>query len=129
MNNIPAPTPAHEDPEKVAFLDKCIAMLRETDPDTWWEGPTFRSTDGQKHCALSHIADRFGMEALERFEAEWSTSYVIGALVNDEPSNKYPHDHPKDRVLAYLDALRVGTEVDVETSMWRQFMAVLGDRA
>ena len=58
---------------------------------------------------------------MEQFEALWSSSYVIGAEVNDAPSKRYPHAHPKDRVLAYLENLRTGVEEDVLTSMDRTY--------
>lgn len=105
------------DAQALALLDRVEAMLRETDRDSWWEGPTFRSPCGTKHCVLSHIAEQFGMDVMDEFESTWSTSYVIGAAVNDRPSDRYPQKHPKDRVLAFLANLRSGVEVDTQSSM------------
>jgi len=111
-----ATTIGHELPELPVIID----YLRQTHPDTWWAGPTYRSPDGTQHCALSHIADRWGMDAMGMFEETWSTSYVIGAI-NDRPTPGYEQDHPKDRVLAYIEALRDGREDDVQTSMAKHF--------
>lgn len=109
--------PAYRNPESLRLLDQVEAVLVATDRDSWWEGPTFRSPCQTKHCALSHVADQLGMEVMEMFESAWSTSYVIGAMVNDKPSSRYPQQHPKDRVLAFLVNLRSGVELDTQTSM------------
>jgi hypothetical protein len=111
-----------DNPEALELLDEVIEMIRGTYDDTWWEGPTFRSPCGTKHCVLSHIAEHMGMDAMERFEDTWSTSYRIGADVNDQQSERYPQLHPKERVLAFLDNLRTGVEDDVQTSMWKSYM-------
>ncbi|ADK69031.2 MULTISPECIES: hypothetical protein [Mycobacteriales] len=113
--------PAFKDPVALRLLDRVETVVRATSPDSWWEGPTFRSPCGTKHCVLSHVAEQLGIETMEQFEAHWSTSYVIGAEVNDTPSKRYPHGHPKDRVLAYLENLRTGVEEDVLTSMDRTY--------
>lgn len=110
-------------PQAMDLLDRVEAMLRETSPESWWEGPTFRSPCGTKHCVLSHIAEQFGMEVMEEFENAWSTSYVIGAAVNDKPSEKYPQSHPKDRVLAYIANLRSGVELDTWSGIDAQIAA------
>ncbi|PZU04707.1 MAG: hypothetical protein DI630_00910 [Gordonia sp. (in: high G+C Gram-positive bacteria)] len=109
----------HKNPEALHLLDRVEQVIRDTAPESWWEGPTFRSPCGTKHCVLSHVADKLGMDAMEEFEGMWSTSYVIGAEVNDKPSDRYPQAHPKDRVLAYLANLRSGLEEDVLTYMDR----------
>ena len=104
-------------------LQMIIDHLKTTDPDTWWAGPTFRSPDGTQHCVLSHIAERWGMDALDEFESTYSTSYVIGAAINDQPSDRYPQEHPRERCVAYLEAMLRGDEDDVNTSMDRQYAA------
>lgn len=116
-------------PDRLALqlLDKVEAMIAATDPDSWWEGPTFRSPCGTKHCVLSHIADQLGMEAMEAFEDLWSTSYVIGAAVNDKPSDRYPQSHPKDRVLSFLANLRSGVELRTWEGMERDAQAAVRD--
>ncbi len=106
-----------DDPAALALLDRVETLLTATDPDSWWEGPTFRSPCGTKHCVLSHIAEHLGMDAMEQFENYWSTSYVIGGAVNDHPSERYPQAHPKDRVLAFIANLRTGVELDTWASM------------
>jgi len=106
-----------DDPAAIALLDRVETLLTATSPDSWWEGPTFRSPCGTKHCVLSHIADQLGMDAMDAFENYWSTSYVIGAAVDDQPSDRYPQAHPKDRVLAYIANLRTGIELDTWTSI------------
>ena len=114
--------PAFKDPVALRLLDRVETVVRATSLDSWWEGPTFRSPCGTKHCVLSHVADQLGFEVMEQFEAQWSTSYVIGAGVNDAPSKAYPQAHPKDRVLSYLRNLRTGVEEDVLTSMDRMYI-------
>lgn len=116
------PIPSRDIPDSLAFLDTVIALIDATDRDAWWEGPTFRSPCQTKHCVLSHVADQLGMDAMDRFQNEWSTSYVIGAAINDKPSVRYPQPHPKDRVAAYLRNLRNGTEMDVQVSTYETFM-------
>lgn len=105
------------DHQALALLDRVESMIKATSPESWWEGPTFRSPCGTKHCVLSHIAEQFGMDVMDEFESTWSTSYVIGAAVNDRPSDRYPQSHPKDRVLAFLANLRSGAELDTQSSM------------
>lgn len=113
--------PSYKDPDALQLLDQVETVVRATSPESWWEGPTFRSPCGTKHCVLSHVADQLGTDAMERFEMLWSTSYIIGAEVNDKPSDRYPQEHPKDRVLAYLANLRTGAEEDVVTYMERMW--------
>lgn len=57
------------------------------------------------------------MAGLEEFEWLYSSSYRIGAFVNDQPTPAYPQAHPKDRVLAYLRAMARGEELTTEESM------------
>ena len=116
------PIASRDIPDSLAFLDTVIALIDATDRDAWWEGPTFRSLCQTKHCVLSHVAEQLGMAAMDRFQNEWSTSYVIGAQINDKPSEQYPQAHPKDRVAAYLQNLRNGTEKDVQVSTYETFM-------
>lgn len=117
-----SPIASRDIPDSLAFLDTVIALIDATDRDAWWEGPTFRSPCQTKHCVLSHVAEQLGMAAMDRFQNEWSTSYVIGAQINDKPSEQYPQAHPKDRVAAYLQNLRNGTEKDVQVSTYETFM-------
>ncbi len=116
------PIASRDIPDSLAFLDTVIALIDATDRDAWWEGPTFRSPCQTKHCVLSHVAEQLGMAAMDRFQNEWSTSYVIGAQINDKPSEQYPQAHPKDRVAAYLQNLRNGTEKDVQVSTYETFI-------
>ena len=101
-------------------LADVIAYLTSTNPGTWWSGPTYRSPDGTQHCALSHVADRYGMDAMHMFEETYSTSYMIGA-VNDGNHPRYQQSHPKDRCLAYLTAMVNGDEETTQQSMDRQY--------
>lgn len=107
--------PSHADASSLAFLDGVIGVVRRTEKDSWWAGPTFRSPCGTRHCALSHVYEEMGEPAFDRFESEWPTSYVIGAQVNDRPSESYPQEHPRDRILAYLDDLREGRALDTQS--------------
>lgn len=100
-----APCPPLVTESDLDLLDDAIGVLAETDPATWWAGPTYRSPCGTKHCALAHLEAAWGIEAMERFEATWSTSYVIGAI-NDGDDPAYPGPDPKTRCMAYLEDLR-----------------------
>lgn len=101
-------------------LAEILDYLAATDVEAWWAGPTFRSPaePGRpiRHCVLSHIHHRWGPRAAMEFEERYSTSYVIGA-VNDAPSSRYPQAEPRDRVVAYLQALREGDEASTYESM------------
>lgn len=108
------------DPEGMPTLDEIIAHVESTPEESWWAGPTFRSPDQSQHCVLSHIAERFGGDAMDLFEGRWSTSYVIGAA-NDGRHPGYPQPTAKQRCVAFLHALRDGTEKDTLTSMDEQF--------
>jgi hypothetical protein len=101
-------------------LPEIITWLESTPDDSWWEGPTFRSPCGTKHCVLSHIHRRWGGNGMDEFEERYSTSYMIGLRVNDGPSEAYPQGHPKDRALAYLRAMEAGRELTTHQSMDRQ---------
>lgn len=113
----PKHVPSHRDPASVALLDLVVGVIEGTDPDTWWAGPTFSSPCGTRHCVLAHVFYLLGDQVLDTFENVWSTSYVIGAGVNDQASDEYPQLHPKDRVLAFLADLRAGRALDTDTSM------------
>lgn len=117
----PRPAPMRKDPEAMALLERVTRLIAQTSRDDWWEGPTFRSPCGTKHCVLSHVAEAFGTQVMEEFEATWSSSYVIGFRVNDKPTARYPQRHPKDRVMAYLHNLATGEEPDLHESMWRDY--------
>lgn len=114
--------PAFLNEKALRLLDRVEQVVRQADPDSWWEGPTFSSPDGTCHCVLAHVFHTLGPDALEEFENIWSTSYVIGAKVNDTPSKSYPQDHPAQRVLAYLDDLRNGRTQDIEISNELQWL-------
>lgn len=118
----PQHIPSYRNPEALALLDEVCDYLDATDRDSWWEGPTFRSPCGTKHCVLSHVFEQMGERGFENFEYHWSTSYVIGARVNDTASPDYPQSHPKDRVMAYLNDLRQGFTLDTESSIEIQYL-------
>lgn len=111
-------------PSKHPGLSDVIAYLDSTDPESWWPGPTYRSPDGTRHCALSHIEVQYGMPVMEWFESRWSTSYMIGS-VNDGNDKGYQQESPKERCMAYLRALADGSELSTEEVMeqeyWRWF--------
>lgn len=117
----PRPNETH-DQESIDRLHRAIALLEATDPESWWPGPTYRSPCGQYHCALAHIEAAWGMDEMERFEGEWANSYMIGG-VNDGKNPDYPHPTPKERVLAYLNALADGDEPSIHESMWEDWCA------
>lgn len=119
---------SHVDDRAIGMLSEVIDHLQDTDENSWWAGPTYRSPCGDRHCALSHIEARWGVEAMELFECVWSTSYVIGS-VNDGGNPDYPQPTAKARSLAYLDALRRGDELDNGTSMERDSRYFLSNDA
>jgi hypothetical protein len=108
-------------------LPEIIAFLESTPEDSWWAGPTFRSdpdADGVvRHCGLSHVFEKWGDRGFDEFEALYSTSYCIGAQVNDKPTKAYPQDTPKARVVAYLKAMLAGDEMTTEQSMEADYAA------
>lgn len=107
--------------EHLPSLNDIITMLRKTDPDSWWAGPTFRSPCGTKHCVLSHVYEAYGEEGFYEFQERFDTSYHIGGAINDAPSERYPQPHPKDRVIAYLEAMERGEELTTYESMDAHF--------
>lgn len=121
------PNEFHDQPS-LDRLDRAIALLEGTDPDTWWAGPTYRSPCGRYHCALAHLEVAWGMSEMEAFESEWSNSYVLG-LINDGRNPKYPQPTPKERSLAYLYALRRGEEDSILEGMDRDFRAFKAETA
>lgn len=98
-------------------LADIIDFLNATAPQSWWAGPTFRSECGTQHCVLSHIFEKWGSAGFDEFEDRYSTSYVIGGVINDKPSEAYPQAHPKERVVAYLNAMLAGVEMTTHESM------------
>jgi hypothetical protein len=100
-------------------LPDIVAFLESTSRESWWAGPTFRSPCGTRHCVLAHIERRWGAAGMDEFEATYSTSYVIGAAVNDCASDRYPQEHPKGRCVAFLRAMLAGEELTTVESMER----------
>jgi hypothetical protein len=117
MTGLTDTTFPEDDTDILPPLADIIDYLAATDPDTWWEGPTFRSPCGTRHCVLSHVAEKWGPSAWSEFEALYSTSYAIGATVNDRPTEAYPQPHPRERVVAYLQAMLAGHEQTTSESM------------
>jgi hypothetical protein len=110
------PVPSRMVPGMLEYLDDVRVLLATASRDSWWPGPTYPSPDGMRHCCLSHIHTAMGPAAMDRFEAQWSSVHVIGT-VNDGTHPDYPQDHPRERVLAFLDDLRSGVVADTRTSM------------
>lgn len=102
------------------LLAHVIGLLERTNPDTWWAGPTYRSPDGTRHCALAHVETAWGIATMERFEDRWATSNVLGA-VNDGNDDGYPQDTAKERCLAYLSDLWIGEKPSTQESMEMQY--------
>lgn len=108
------------------------AFLEATGDDDW-NTETVRSADGKSNCLFGHLfnfgtelaltrggtdedAQKYANRTWEAFEETWATTYVIYP-VNDGKHPKYQQDTPKQRVLAYLDALLAGEEETTYQSM------------
>lgn len=114
-----------EDSSVLPPLAQIVEHLAATDPESWWTGPTFRSPCGTRHCVLAHIEAEWGTAGFDEFESRYATSYVIGATVNDAPSDRYPQAHPKDRVIAFLHAMGRGEEPTTPESMEAEYQSFL----
>lgn len=117
-------TTAHERAEEyLTTLDDLIERLRSTEEQDW-QTQTCRSDDGRRNCLLGQLF-RIGEEAgdedysnalVEVFEDRWSTSFQYFPI-NDGTNPRYPQDSARDRVVAFLEALRDARELRTFDSM------------
>jgi len=113
----------------VTFLDTVIDYLRTTEVDEW-QTDVVRSKDGTRNCFFGHLfaigRDDAQSNALwEFFEETYATTYMVYA-VNDGTHPDYQQEHARDRVIAYLSAIRDGSELTTQQSMdehERQYLA------
>lgn len=117
-----------------------LSLLRDymaSTPVDSWNQETVRSSDGSKNCFFGHLfqhgedlvlaaggtaerAQKFANWLWEMFEDLWATTYVIYP-VNDGTNPKYQQETPRDRCVAYLDALIEKREMTTHESMDHQF--------
>lgn len=101
-------------------LKEVIDYISET-PEDSWQQDVVRSADGTKNCFFGHLFNMGETEAesnhlWEWFEWRWATTYRIYP-VNDGTHPDYQQETPKQRVLAYLNALYTGDEESTCESM------------
>lgn len=124
-------------------LQVVIDHMAATNAETW-QTDVVRSTDGSRNCFFGHLfqwaEDTVGTYAPDldaqtwanaiwnAFEDRWSTTYAIYP-VNDGENDRYQQPLARDRVVAYLEALRDGRELTTEESMERDFQASLAAEA
>lgn len=97
-----------------------VEYLQNTE-ECSWNVDTVRSEDYSKNCLFGHL---FNMGVDEKhsnyiwnwFEESVSTTYVIYSI-NDGKNPKYQQETPKQRVLAYIDAIIKGDEMTTYESM------------
>lgn len=111
------------EPADIAKLDDIITYMEGT-PESTWGVDVVRSTGEngeQLDCFFGHLFT-MGRDEIESnklwdwFESAWSTTYGIYP-VNDGENPAYQQATPKQRVLAYLRALRAGEETTTMQSM------------
>ncbi|MFE6967172.1 hypothetical protein ACFVAJ_18810 [Agromyces sp. NPDC057679] len=107
-------------------IDDVIDYMEATDAESWCVD-VVRTEDGAGNCFFGHL---FGMGRdqqesnllWEWFEECWSTTYAVYP-VNDGKNPEYQQPNPRDRVVAYLRALRDGDELTTPESMERDYLA------
>lgn len=127
-------------------FDDIIEMVEQTSEDAW-QVDVVRSTDGTRNCFFGHLHHfgvslakdaqiparhdvsgpaRFASSLWDWFEEAYATTYAIYP-VNDGTHPGYPQPTPRQRVLAYLQALASGDELTTHESIERE--AALYERA
>ena len=125
----------------MSTIERAIAVVEDIQPiidhvaDTEidaWQCDVVRSADGTRNCFFGHLfqwaedtAIRFapGVDpetwanrVWEAFEERWVTTYVIYP-VNDGTNPCYVQDTARDRIVAFLGALRDGRKMTTIESM------------
>lgn len=98
-------------------LSKILEYAKGTKEQDWCTD-VVRNKDGA-NCLFGHISEMEGTEYAEGemwewFEDTWGTTYYVYPI-NDGQNPKYPQATPKQRIVAYLEALLSGEEQDMET--------------
>lgn len=112
------------------ILGEIKKYLENTDENDWCID-IYRSTDGTKHCVLSHIQkmmddDETGMAFMERFETIWSNVNIIGLRANDgKDKTNYPQSTAKKRSIAFIEKLLTGEEDSTMTTMEKDYQHYL----
>lgn len=118
--------------DTVEDIQQIIDYLAATSYDDW-QLDVVRSADGSKNCFFGHLfqwaenaASEHGASTedarlwanlvWEAFEERWATTYVIYPI-NDGSNPRYPQATAKERVIAYLTALRDGEEMTTLEAM------------
>jgi hypothetical protein len=104
-------------------IEAVIEYMRGTEDASWCEDVV--RTEGGANCFFGHL---FNMGRDEReanriwdwFENAWATTYRVYP-VNDGKDPSYQQDTPKERVIAFLEALAAGKEDTTWQSMDRYF--------
>lgn len=125
----------------MSTIDKALAVVEDIQPlinhlaatqTDSWQLDVVRSADGTRNCFFGHLfqwavdnasehapgtdPEKWANHVWEMFEERWSTTYAIYP-VNDGSNPKYPQVHARDRMVAYLEALRDGREMTTMESM------------
>lgn len=109
-------------------LDDVISYMEATDPETW-NLDTVRSQDGKNNCFFGHLFN-MGRDEQEAnriwgwFEEAWATTYRIYPI-NDGQNPRYQQPTSKERVLAFLYALRAGKELTTMEQMEADYQAYI----
>lgn len=114
--------------ETVEDIQPIIDHIVATDTAAWQMG-VVRSLDGNRNCFFGHLwqwaklntppgasSDLWASAVWEAFEERWCTTYRIYP-VNDGQNPGYQQTEPRDRVVAFLEALRDGQEPATRESM------------
>jgi hypothetical protein len=131
-HDCPALSPREWAETQLVNLDTVIAHMTATDEDAW-NLDTVRSKDGAKNCFFGHLfnmsPDEVRANALwGLFEDLYATTYVIYPI-NDGTNPRYPQETPKQRILAYLQALAAGDELTTGQAMEAEYEAYLAAEA
>lgn len=124
-------------------FDDVVTMVEATTDDAW-QTDVVRSQDGSRNCFFGHLfayAEKRAAEAgvtvtqvpegltsaevvanrvWDWFEDEYATTYAVYPI-NDGRNLAYSQPTPRARVLAYLNALRDGTELTTPQQMQQDF--------
>lgn len=110
-------------PGSPEWLDEFIDFCEATSADQWCMD-VVRTKDGSGNCLFGHLAtfaeargDKLS-EAWDSFEGHWATTYMVYP-VNDGENPAYRQETAKDRCIAYLRALRDGTE-KTTVQLWNE---------
>lgn len=90
-------------------ITEIINYMKKT-PENSWCTNVVRSKDWKSNCFFGHLHamcsnDEEATFNWDMFEEQWATTYMIYP-VNDWENPKYQQATPKQRVLAYLKALK-----------------------